>query len=211
MKKFPKLNLSGAKKFVPKSRRALIVAAAILLFAAGIGATIALLTSDSSQNKDKEITQNLQSLNKEQADCKQIIDKIGSLSADQAKSYESKVELLKKQSECFAESYQFDNAISATNQLKELYNSKGDNDNAARMEKRTKDLESVKAQRATQPEVPKKTRQQKLDEAIEIGKKIREDYKSKNNTAGIGAIDQRIKQLEDAKSNPDKEPEFRDD
>lgn len=192
---------------MPRSRRALIVSVVVVLVLAGAFAAIyKTLRPPQKEKRNQEIAQDLASFeDNEKTTCKDVVDKIGNTSVNEAKEYETKVALLERQWQCFANQNDFDTAISSARQLKELYSSKKDTANADLIDQRIKGLEETKAYNE-KIKPTKEARKKQIDEQITQVKSIRGKFSSQNDTAKVQLIDQKVKELEDQKTQIDKEP-----
>ncbi len=81
----------------------MIVSVVIILALVGtVAAFIAVLKPGQKQQSNQKIVQNLAGFeNQKGVTCKDVVDKIGNTSVNEAKDYETKVALLERQSQCF--------------------------------------------------------------------------------------------------------------
>jgi hypothetical protein len=127
-----------------KNNKLAVLLIIILLFA-GVAGTIFIHSA--SQDKNARIERRIKKLeSKKDLTCDDVVKSLGSLSANDAKEYDTKIMLLKRQLMCFANSEQFDKAISAGEKLKVLYESQSDTEGINSVNMQIKDIKDTKAQ-----------------------------------------------------------------
>lgn len=137
MKKLPKF------RGLPAKKKIIIVVALVLTII-----VIFLVVTQFSQNDDKklneEVVQKIDNLRQDDnVTCQNVIDELGGAETDKLE-IENRKTVLESQMSCFASERQFDRAIAAAEQLKELYSAESNTAEVERMDSAIKDMQATK-------------------------------------------------------------------
>lgn len=137
MKKLPKFRgIPGKKKII------IVIALGLTII------VIFLIVAQFSQNDDKklneEVVQKIDNLKQnENVTCQNVIDELGGAETDKLE-IENRKTVLESQMSCFASERQFDQAIAAAEQLKELYSAESNSAEVERIDSAIKDMQATK-------------------------------------------------------------------
>lgn len=146
MKRLLKIPSRLSQKFTgqPKRKKALLIATGFIVVL--LIAVLSLwITGSFEASRDKEVEQKFSELNnKENVTCQDIIESVGNIPQSEVKDPGNKAKLLNRQMSCFSNLGMYDDAIRVGEELKALYESRGNSADAEYTNDSIEDLKQTK-------------------------------------------------------------------